>query len=165
MNYWGLEADDVVSAWIALTPSNPHNGCMRVVPRSHLTLLSHKDSPNPDNMLTRGQEVAAEVDEAQAVDLTLAAGQFSLHHERTIHGSNPNRGTERRIGLSIRYLRPTARQVVESSDTATLVRGGDRYGHFGAEPRPTADMEPANVDFLEDLLSKRANGVFRASRK
>jgi non-heme Fe2+,alpha-ketoglutarate-dependent halogenase len=161
VQYWGLEADDVVTAWIALTPSNLSNGCMRVVPRSHLTVLSHQETHHPDNMLTRGQEVAAKVEEKDAVDLLLEPGQFSLHHERTIHGSKANFGSERRIGFSVRYLRPTARQVVEASDSATIVRGVDRHGHFAPEPRPTADMEPANVEFLDTLLSRRANGDYR----
>jgi non-heme Fe2+,alpha-ketoglutarate-dependent halogenase len=161
VQYWGLEADDIVTAWIALTPSNTGNGCMRVMPRSHLTTLSHKDTRNPDNMLTRGQEIAAEVNEDLAVDLVLEPGQFSLHHERTVHGSKRNEGAERRIGFSVRYLRPTARQVVDSSDSATLVRGVDRHGHFAPEPRPLADMEPANVEFLDQLLKRRANGDYR----
>jgi ectoine hydroxylase-related dioxygenase (phytanoyl-CoA dioxygenase family) len=161
VQYWGLEADDIVTAWIALTPSNLSNGCMRVMPRSHLTTLSHKDTRDPNNLLTRGQEIAAEVDESKAVDLVLSPGEFSLHHERTVHGSKRNEGTERRIGFSVRYLRPTARQVVESSDSATLVRGVDRYGHFAPEPRPTTDMDPSNVAFLDQLLTRRAGGDYR----
>lgn len=159
--YWGLEGDDMVTAWVALTPSNISNGCMRVVPRSHLQVLEHRDTHNKGNMLTRGQEIAAEVNESQAVDLCLEAGQFSLHHERTVHGSKDNHSADRRIGLAIRYIHPAARQVVESRDTATLVRGVDRYGHFGEEPRPRFDMDPVAVEYLEQLLSKRAGGSYR----
>lgn len=159
--YWGLEADDVVTAWIALTASNRSNGCMRVVPRSHHTLLAHRQQPSAGNMLTRGQEVEATVDESRAVDVELEPGQFSLHHERMVHGSSPNTGSERRIGLAVRYIRPTARQVVDSSDTATVVRGTDGHRHFAPEPRPVADMTPENVDFLETILATRAGGVFR----
>ncbi|WP_082847958.1 phytanoyl-CoA dioxygenase family protein [Bradyrhizobium sp. DOA9] len=33
--YWGLSEPSVVTAWIALTPSNRENGCMRVIPGTH----------------------------------------------------------------------------------------------------------------------------------
>ncbi len=160
--YWGLEADDVVTAWIALTPSTPESGCMRVVPASHTRIVEHNDTRAENNMLTRGQEVAVEVDERTAWDVTLMPGEFSLHHERIIHGSRPNQGRDRRIGLAVRYVKPSARQVKEASDSAMLVRGTDVHGHFLPEPRPRADMDPAGVKFLDELLSKRAGGAYRA---
>ena len=30
--YWGLSKPDIVTAWVAFTPSTPENGCVRVVP-------------------------------------------------------------------------------------------------------------------------------------
>lgn len=43
--YWGLEPDDVVSAWIAFAPSTLDNGAMEVVPGSHrLPRLEHMPS-------------------------------------------------------------------------------------------------------------------------
>jgi len=35
--YWGLSSPDVVTAWIAFTPSVPESGNMRVVPCTHRT--------------------------------------------------------------------------------------------------------------------------------
>jgi hypothetical protein len=35
LTYWGLEPPDVVSVWLALSPSTPESGCMRFVPGSH----------------------------------------------------------------------------------------------------------------------------------
>ena len=32
--YWGLEPPEIVTAWLALTPSNLENGCMEVAPRA-----------------------------------------------------------------------------------------------------------------------------------
>ena len=71
-----------------------------------------------------------EVDERQAVTLELAAGEMSLHHVRLIHGSEPNPSGQRRIGFAIRYIPTYVRQVAGSHDTATLVRGVDRYRQF-----------------------------------
>ena len=33
--YWGLKPLEIVTAWLALTPSNISNGCMQVIPGSH----------------------------------------------------------------------------------------------------------------------------------
>ena len=87
--YWGLEPPDIVTAWVALTDSSPDNGCMRVVPGTHkLDVVAHRDTYAVDNMLSRGQEVAVEVDEAKAVDIVLKPGEMSLHHTKIVHGSN-----------------------------------------------------------------------------
>lgn len=83
-----------------------------------------------------------EVDEAQAVDVPLKAGEFSLHHIRLVHGSEPNTTPDRRIGLAIRYI-PTYVRQVKIDDSAVLVRGRDRHDNFEHEPRPAADLDPA----------------------
>ncbi len=75
--YWGLSAPDVVTAWVALTPSNAANGAMAVIPGSHkLDQIPHRDTFDQHNLLTRGQEVAVEVDPARAVALVLQPGEM-----------------------------------------------------------------------------------------
>jgi chlorinating enzyme len=62
--YWGLSSPDVATAWVALTPSNDANGAMAVIPGSHkLDQMPHRDTFHRHNLLTRGQEIAVEVDE------------------------------------------------------------------------------------------------------
>ena len=139
--YWGLDPADIVSAWVALSDSTTENGAMRVMPGSHtMAQVPHRDTFRSDNLLSRGQEIMVDVDDAQAVTLTLAAGEMSLHHVRLIHGSEPNPSDQRRIGFAIRYLPTYVRQVAGAHDWATLVRGVDRHGNFELEQRPDADM-------------------------
>jgi len=141
--YWGLEPPDIITAWVAFTDSTAANGAMRVIPATHkLDQAPHRDTFATDNLLSRGQEIMVEVDEAQAAMLELAAGEMSLHHVRLIHGSDPNPSDDRRIGFAIRYVPTYVKQVAGSADSATLVRGEDRYGHFELEPRPDGDMSP-----------------------
>src|SRR3954470_24433627 len=102
--YWGLSSLDVVTAWIALTPSTLANGAMGVIPGSHKVQHAHRDTFDQNNLLTRGQEVAVEVDQAKAVYLTLRPGEASLHHVLLVHGSPPNPSNDRRIGFAIRYI-------------------------------------------------------------
>src|SRR5262249_30848804 len=62
--YWGLDKPDVVTAWVAFTKADESNGAMKVIPGSHrLDQIPHRDTFEKHNLLTRGQEVAVEVDE------------------------------------------------------------------------------------------------------
>lgn len=130
LHYWGLEGDDEVTAWVALSPATPESGCMRFVAGSHREVVDHRDTFNQDNLLTRGQEIAVEVDDSEAVDVVLRPGEMSLHHGRVFHASNPNGSDDRRIGLAIRYVPTRMKQMQAGALCATLVRGEDRHGHF-----------------------------------
>ena len=154
--YWGLEPpDEVVTAWIALSPSNAANGCMRVVPGSHrLDLQTHVDTYAEGNLLSRGQAIVA-VKEEDAVDLVLEPGEMSLHHVKIIHGSDHNRSNDRRIGFAARYFTPRVRQKSPARDSAFLVSGEDRHGHFDLEPAPTADYSPEVRAIHEGFVLRR----------
>ena len=146
--YWGLEPPDIITAWVAFTDSNAANGAMRVIPATHkLDQAPHRDTFATDNLLSRGQEIMVDVDESKAAMLQLAAGEMSLHHVRLIHGSDPNPSDDRRIGFAIRYVPTYVRQVAGSADSASLVRGEDRFGNFELEPRPDADMSPEAIAY------------------
>ena len=139
--YWGLEPHHVASAWIALSDAGPATGPMRFLPGSHLgPVYQQDDTYAENNILSRGQVVKAEVNEAKTVQTPLAPGEMSLHHVRTIHGSHPNRTRDRRIGMVLRYCATDVRQTKVEGDRAILVKGGDDYGHFEYIPRPAADL-------------------------
>jgi hypothetical protein len=141
VTYWGLEPPYAVTAWYAVDDSDVENGCMRVIPGTHDAIREHGKAARAGNLLSINQEVpVTPAEEANAVDLILRAGEISVHHGTLIHGSNPNRSTRRRCGLTLRYIPPTVRQVVNNSQgrmyQATLVRGEDRFHHFGSRPAP-----------------------------
>ena len=156
LNYWGLDSTDEVSAWIALSESNEANGCMRFVPGSHRRgPIVHDDTFELDNLLSRGQELAVEVGEDEAVSVCLAPGEMSLHHGRMFHSSGPNTSNRWRAGLALRYITPSTRQIVGVRDFAQLVRGEDRFGHFDTLPRPRDDDDPAarrRFDFVDGAM-------------
>lgn len=161
--YWGLSSPDVVTAWIALTDSNAANGAMSVIPGTHLMdQVPHRDTFDDNNLLTRGQEVAVDVDVSKSVRLDLKAGEMSLHHVRLVHGSPPNPSDDRRIGYAIRYI-PTSVRQLHGKDGATLVRGTDRVGSFEHEPRPTRDMDPDLVRLHKDLAERSAKILYRGT--
>jgi hypothetical protein len=162
--YWGLDRPDVVTAWVALTPSNKANGAMDYIPGSHTTdQIPHRDTFAKNNLLTRGQEVAVEVDESQARTVDLRPGEISLHHVRLVHGSAPNPTNDRRIGFAIRYV-PTSVKQVAGEDSATLVRGEDTYHHFEHEPRPARDMDPEFLELHRRIADRNAQILYRGTQ-
>jgi hypothetical protein len=161
--YWGLSTPDVASAWVAFTPAHSGNGAMRVIPATHrLDQLPHRDTFAKHNLLTRGQEIAVEADESRAVTITLEPGEMSLHHVRLVHGSPANTSGDRRIGFAIRYIPTHVRQIV-GEDSATLVRGEDRFGHFELEPRPGADLDPGMMALHRRIAERSARILYRGT--
>ena len=153
-----------MTAWVALSESNKANGALEVAPGTHLQdQIPHRDTFSKNNMLTRGQEVAVDVDPKSAVMLELEPGEMSLHHVRLIHGSAPNPSKRRRIGFAIRYIPTYVRQVSGSHDTATLVRGEDRYGHFELEQRPDADLSEAAIAYHAAVTGAHAQILMRGT--
>ena len=145
-NYWGLDPAELVSVWLALSPSTIDSGCLRVLPGSHRAPpMEHVDTYAQDNMLTRGQEIRG-IDEFEAVDLEAQPGEVLLFDYRLAHASYANRTDDRRIGVGIRYIPPATRQVRHSWDSASLVRGEDTFGHFELEPEPRCDFDPPAVE-------------------
>ena len=146
--YWGVDTEKLVSAWVALSPATVASGCMRFLPGSHRgPALPHRDTYHDDNMLTRGQEISEGIDEADAVDIEVDTGDAALFAYRIAHASHPNRSDDRRIAVAIRYIPPDARQTLAEWDSATLVRGEDGCGNFEHEPMPAYDFDPVAVDF------------------
>ncbi len=158
--YWGLSPANVTTAWIALSESTVENGCLRVVPGTHKPpLLPQRETYAPDNMLSRGQEIAVKVDEATAVDLPLHAGEFSLHHIGIVHGSGPNKSATPRIGLAVRYISPDVVQSGSERDLVLLVRGKDDYRNFEVVDPPQHDMAYGESPLYREALERKVRNL------
>ena len=154
--YWGLEPLEVVTAWVAITESMEENGAMKVVPRSHLKeQIPHVETFSPNNMLSRGQEIAVAVNPDEAVTLELNPGQMSLHHVLLVHGSEPNPSAKRRVGIAIRYMPTHVRQTTPDPDFVTLVRGSDNYHHFPLADRPKSDLSAEAIAHHAEAMKAR----------
>jgi hypothetical protein len=113
---------------------------MQYIPGTHLVeQLPHLDTFHRDNLLSRGQEIAVEVDRSKALGIALQAGEMSIHHIKLVHGSEPNRSADRRIGFAIRYI-PTYVRQTKVRDSAMLVHGSDKLPPL--RPRAAAARRP-----------------------
>ncbi len=144
ITYWGLTTTDAATAWVALTPSVPENGCVRAVPGSHRQRLAHTDSGDSANLLGRGEKMIAAVNDSEAIDLVLAPGEMSLHHCLAVHGSAHNNSHLRRVGFAIRYISSANTLRAGARNSATLVRGRN-LGSFALEKAPEGEFHPAAV--------------------
>src|SRR5262249_2175785 len=112
--YLGLASGRSTTAWVALSQSNPADGCMRVLPRSA--------DPPPADRRAGGPLLPQEL-EADLVDVALRPGEMSLHGPDVIHGSGPNRSDEKRTGFVIRFVTPDA-VPIQGRPPVVAARGG-----------------------------------------
>ncbi len=136
-SYWPLKPMDVITIWLAVDASTPENGCMRVIPGSHLgTLIPHRAHQKPAVL---GSELPEQgLDTTSAVDLVLEPGDISIHHPLLIHGSSANNSPRRRCGLTIRYI-PTSTEITRDDWRSCLLRGESRPGINRYFTRPEYD--------------------------
>ena len=157
LNYWGLDEVNEVTAWVALSPSNIANGCMRFVPGSHQrSLVPHKDTFDENNLLSRGQEITVDVNDADGVNVILEPGQASLHHGHLFHASGPNTTDQRRVAAAIRFISTSMRQETGDRTLVTLVSGEDHYGHFTVTGPPRGRLVEEDFELCRrDAAMKR----------
>ncbi len=158
--YYGLDPHEEVTVWVAFSKADSVSGCLRVIPRSHLGAdLVHDETYDPNNLLARGQTVR--VDDGAAVEMPLEPGEFSIHHERTVHGSLPNNSGDRRIGLAFFYMPAHVRSTM-GRRAAMQVAGDDRYGHWDRDPEPKRDLDEDSMAFLDSVWTQyRDEGATR----
>lgn len=166
MTYWGLgedvsgDTEHLASAWLALSPATEASGCMKFVAGSHKEdILPHNDTFGDDNLLSRGQELAVEVEPEDEVPIELQPGEFSIHHGRMFHYSGPNTSHDRRIGCVIRYVTPEIRQLVGKRDYAMLMRGIDAKQNWINVAPPMVDFEPGALELYEKVLSDQSEAL------
>lgn len=151
---FGLSPHEHVTAWVALTDSSEQSGAVQVIPGSHNRgQVAHYARLGGGNMLPTGASVSVGAEE-HVERLTLAAGEFSLHHTFLLHSSAPNSSHDRRIGLGISYI-PT--RVMCNSKvrlTAGLVRGVDRYEHFLPEQRPHGKSPKDAAAYHQEVVER-----------
>ncbi|MFT4587470.1 MAG: non-heme Fe2+,alpha-ketoglutarate-dependent halogenase [Candidatus Binatia bacterium] len=152
--YWHLSEPRLVSAWVALGDSAIENGCMRVQPGTHFSLLDFTEVLHENNMLGTGNTVVDGLDESLAIDVTLKAGEMSLHHANLLHGSNANRSDGNRVGFAIRYVATDVRQG-RGHQEVLLARGENRHGNFELLKNPArlsvSDGIPVHREFTARL--------------
>jgi len=95
-----------INMWIALEAMSPDNGCLMVVPRSHLQgTLASENAGEQDNH----RKVTFTPDDFAAV--RMAPGDCVAFTRDTVHGSGPNRSGATRVAYAVQYFRDDAEYI------------------------------------------------------
>jgi Phytanoyl-CoA dioxygenase (PhyH) len=151
-DYTGFDQELSTTAWIALGPSVPQNGCVQVVLGSHL---------GNDNLAANSRDKLQP--EQHAVHVTLQPGEMSLHDGRLLHGSAINSSPVKRVGFAVRYVAPAARPV-HGRPPALLVRGKDDHGHFDIVAPPADENHDAFAQ-LRHSASRHLDAMLETLRR
>lgn len=142
--YWKgmLNPMEAVTVWLAIDPSTTENGCMCVVPRSHITQqsgFSDYHDVAAERAVFPTEIVRAQQRAEHAIALELAANQASLHDARLIHGSASNTSSVRRCGFTMRFVPAHVRLDARWENQILLypARGHDKAGNNLADPAKT----------------------------
>ncbi|MBK19614.1 MAG: phytanoyl-CoA dioxygenase [Rhodospirillaceae bacterium] len=159
--FFGHDPCEVLTAWVALSPATKETGCLQFMPGTHKGGLRQLNTPDigGKNMLSSGQNVDVSEDQVQPVPIILQPGEISIHHAFLVHGSLPNKGNDRRMGITFIYHPPNIGQLGEDRTSALLVRGEDRFDLFDHEQAPIVDDDAGNAARHEQAVSAYRNKV------
>jgi ectoine hydroxylase-related dioxygenase (phytanoyl-CoA dioxygenase family) len=105
--YWADRFDSyeagIVTIWLAIDRSDRGNGCMKVIPGTHLDEAASEYEPVDTAVNTFNRRITG-VDESKAVYFELNPNECSFHDSRIIHGADANTSDRRRCGYTMRYF-------------------------------------------------------------
>ncbi|SMP69052.1 chlorinating enzyme [Neorhodopirellula lusitana] len=134
--YWPLSPTKTVTVWLAIDDADPDNANMKFIPRSHVHgLIDYDETQDADTVLNLAVQNPGSYGD-DAVDVALKAGQFSMHSDLLLHGSEANQSNRRRCGLTIRYAAADVTTWYDWHKKGFLVRGEDTNGHWANPPQP-----------------------------
>jgi ectoine hydroxylase-related dioxygenase (phytanoyl-CoA dioxygenase family) len=116
-SYWKGRFDNfdgIVTIWLAIDESTKENGCMRVIPESHLATDVSEYEMIDSDLNTFNTQIKG-VNEAKQVYFELQPNQYSLHDSRIIHGAQANTSQKRRCGYTIRYFSQSMKYIPEAN--------------------------------------------------
>jgi len=124
--------DKISTVWLAIDRSTKENGCMRVIPGTHINGFSEYQQLDAD-MNTFDSGIKSEsIDESKAVYFELERNECSLHDSRIIHGALANTSPHRRCGYTMRYFATDHKVNLDSYTDGFkiwLARGKDLAGN------------------------------------
>ncbi|MCA9107199.1 MAG: phytanoyl-CoA dioxygenase family protein [Planctomycetales bacterium] len=134
--YWPLTPTKTVTVWLAIDDTDRENGAMRFIPRSHLHgLIDYDETSEADTVLDLAVRDAEQYGD-EPVDVCLRAGDFSMHSDLLLHGSDANASDRRRCGLTIRYASADVTTWYGWHQKGIVVRGKDDRGHWSNPSQP-----------------------------
>lgn len=102
--YFEFDQQPQVGLWLAISEATLENGCLMVLPGSHLgPIRPHLPDARPG--ANQGYMEITGVEEADAVPVLMQPGDLLVFHSYLLHKSVDNRGTGRRSAMVYHYGR------------------------------------------------------------
>ncbi len=134
--YWPLSPTKTVTVWLAIDDADPENANMKFIPKSHLHgLIDYDETNEADTVLDLAVKDPHSYGEGE-VDVALKAGQFSMHSDLLLHGSEANESERRRCGLTIRYAAADVTTWYDWHKKGFVVRGQNTSGQWANPSKP-----------------------------
>lgn len=135
-SYWPLSPSKAVTVWLAIDDADTENACMRFISGSHhYGHMTYRPADSSEHSVL--DQVIENVEQyGEPVDDELKAGQFSVHSDLLLHGSEANESDRRRCGLTLRYCAADVRAGMDWNKKGVVVSGHDPSGHWANPPRP-----------------------------
>jgi ectoine hydroxylase-related dioxygenase (phytanoyl-CoA dioxygenase family) len=96
--------DKIVTVWLALDKTTTENGCMGVIPGTHVNGFSGYRQLETGSATFTEEINEDQMNLSKVVWFELEKGHCSLHDSRIVHGANANTSTNRRCGYTMRYF-------------------------------------------------------------
>jgi non-haem Fe2+, alpha-ketoglutarate-dependent halogenase len=137
-SYWPLSPSKAITVWLAVDDADLENACMKFVAGSHHfgQMTFRPSSPDEHNVLNQTIDDPEQFGSIEPDELR--AGQFSIHSDLLLHGSDANQSDRRRCGLTLRYCSADVRADLGWNEKGIHVRGSDPSGHWSNAARPSA---------------------------
>jgi phytanoyl-CoA hydroxylase len=101
VRYWSFERPELVSVWLALGPEHPDNGCLSLIPGTHLLEVSPERLDGALFLREDLPENRALID--MRVTPLLEQGDVLFFHCRAFHAAGANRTAETKFSLVTTY--------------------------------------------------------------
>lgn len=99
--YW--KGSHKVSVWIALDDATPENGCLKIVPGSHLFGAAHHGGDASDGLGFKNRLDEQDLENRHIIDLSASRGDAIIFHDLLYHASYPNTSGNDRWALISTY--------------------------------------------------------------
>ncbi len=107
--YWSFDQQDLISVWLALGPETKANGCLRVIPGSHLLQI---EPGRFDAALFLRTDLAENKSLlASAIPVELARGDVLFFHSRLFHAAGRNRSEQTKLSVVFTYHENSNRPI------------------------------------------------------
>lgn len=117
-----------LNAWVALDDADATNGCLKLVPGSHLRTVEHDGQAAPGASFGRRID-PRHIDTSQVLAAPVPAGSVVFFHDLTLHASYPTTSGRERWAAICTYKDPLAEDLDYPAMTAAaVVRGRDKDG-------------------------------------